>query len=59
MVARGVNPLILAPSTVLSALGASLSLGIARLGERQELLDAGAEFDSIRLTEQEQREMLG
>jgi hypothetical protein len=41
MVAGGVSPLILAPATLLSVVGASLSLTIARAAEHQELLEAG------------------
>ena len=57
--AIGVHPLILAPATVLSAFGASLTLVFARMAERQDLLDAGADADHVGLSRREERELLG
>lgn len=59
MMALGAGPLILVPATVLSGLGASLSLGLARLAERPEPLEAGSDVDGAGLSAAERRELLG
>jgi hypothetical protein len=56
LIAMGLTPLILVPATLLSALGACLSLGFARLAERQELLDARSEADDVGLAVREERD---
>jgi hypothetical protein len=53
------TPLIILPATLLSGLGALLSLGFARMAERRELLDAGEDTDEMGLSAQERRELLG
>ena len=57
--AIGVSPLIIVPATLLSAFGASLTLVLARMAERQDLLDAGADADHVGLSRREERELLG
>jgi hypothetical protein len=47
------------PATLLSGFGASLSLGLARMAEGRELLDAGAHVDEVGLTGHEEKELLG
>lgn len=59
LITLGVSPLILVPATLLSALGASLSLGLARMAERDELVEAGSDADVVGLSPQEERELLG
>jgi hypothetical protein len=59
MVALGVTPLIIVPATLLSGLGACLSLGFARMAERSESISAGDDVDDVGLTAREQRDMLG
>ena len=44
--------------TLLGAGSASGSLALARRADDRELLDAGADFDDIGLTEEEKRELL-
>ena len=45
--------------TLLSAVSASSSLALARMGEERELLDASADVAEVGLTEGEARELLG
>lgn len=59
LVALGVSPLILVPATALSALGAALSLSLARMAEGEDRIGAGDEAEQARLTEAERRDLLG
>lgn len=58
MMALGAGAPILVPATVLSGLGAALTLGLARLSERRELLEAGAGVDDVGLSTEEERDLL-
>jgi hypothetical protein len=50
---------ILGPVTLLSAISASGTLALARMGAKRELPDAGADVADVGLTESEKRELLG
>ncbi len=50
---------IIGPVTVLSAVSASGTLALARMGGKRELLDAGGNVADVGLTDSEKRELLG
>lgn len=59
LTALGVTPLVFVPAVLLSGLGASLSLGFARMASRWELLGPGEDVDDAGLTGHEERKRLG
>lgn len=58
MMLLGAGPLILLPATVLSGVGAALSLGLARLAEREERRSLDGDVDAVGLSPDDARRLL-